>query len=239
MTEGIATPGRRLAPGRRRRRRSSRRRQAAAAQRAPGRRRGRRWSTTPSSRRTTAARSSRRRCGSRPDVPLYLFLGGAAGTSSILGAMADLSGRPALTRVVAAGGRGRVDRLGGLPGARPGPAGAVPAHAAGVQADVGAVGGHLHPVAVQRGGRGDGGGGAAGLVPAAQAVRRRRCRRCSAGRWRPTPAVLLANTAVPSWHAPHKQLPFVFAGSAMAAGGGLCDGLHAGRRRPGRRGRWR
>ena len=34
-------------------------------------------------------------------------------------------------------------------------------------------------------------------------------------------AVLLANTAVPSWRAPHKQLPFVFSGSAMAAGGGL------------------
>ena len=34
-------------------------------------------------------------------------------------------------------------------------------------------------------------------------------------------AVLLANTAVPSWHEPHRQLPFVFAGSAMAAGGGL------------------
>jgi hypothetical protein len=34
-------------------------------------------------------------------------------------------------------------------------------------------------------------------------------------------AVLLANTAVPSWHEPHDQLPFVFAGSAMAAGGGL------------------
>jgi hypothetical protein len=34
-------------------------------------------------------------------------------------------------------------------------------------------------------------------------------------------AVLLANTAVPSWHEAHDQLPFVFAGSAMAAGGGL------------------
>src|SRR5215208_5070746 len=34
-----------------------------------------------------------------PDVPLYLFLGGAAGSSAILGAMADVSGRPALTRV--------------------------------------------------------------------------------------------------------------------------------------------
>src|SRR3954470_18329771 len=107
-----------------------------------------------------------------PDVPLYLFLGGAAGTSAGLGAMADLSGRPALTRVSrVGGGRGRGDRLGGLPGARPGPPGAVPAHAAGVQADLGFVGGHLHPVAVQRGGRRDGRGGAAGLVPAAEAVR--------------------------------------------------------------------
>jgi hypothetical protein len=34
-------------------------------------------------------------------------------------------------------------------------------------------------------------------------------------------AVLLANTAVPSWHAFHEKLPFVFAGSAMAAGGGI------------------
>ncbi len=42
-----------------------------------------------------------------PDVPLYLFLGGASGTSAILGALADISGRPGLTRVarfVAGGG---------------------------------------------------------------------------------------------------------------------------------------
>jgi hypothetical protein len=38
-------------------------------------------------------------------------------------------------------------------------------------------------------------------------------------------AVLLANTAVPSWHAAHEQLPFVFGGSAMAAGGGLTMAL--------------
>jgi Polysulphide reductase, NrfD len=38
-------------------------------------------------------------------------------------------------------------------------------------------------------------------------------------------AVLIANTAVPSWHAPHDELPFVFAGSAMAAGGGLTMAL--------------
>src|SRR3712207_7539948 len=33
--------------------------------------------------------------------------------------------------------------------------------------------------------------------------------------------VLLANTALPSWHAARSQLPFVFGGSAMAAGGGI------------------
>jgi hypothetical protein len=38
-------------------------------------------------------------------------------------------------------------------------------------------------------------------------------------------AVLIANTAVPSWHAPHNELPFVFAGSAMAAGGGVTMAL--------------
>jgi len=38
-------------------------------------------------------------------------------------------------------------------------------------------------------------------------------------------AVLLANTAVPSWHEYRQQLPLVFAGSAMAAGGGICMAL--------------
>jgi hypothetical protein len=34
-------------------------------------------------------------------------------------------------------------------------------------------------------------------------------------------AVLLADTATPSWHAAYKELPFVFCGSAAAASGGL------------------
>ena len=34
-------------------------------------------------------------------------------------------------------------------------------------------------------------------------------------------AVLLADTAVPSWHAAHPELPFVFAGSALAGSSGL------------------
>jgi hypothetical protein len=34
-------------------------------------------------------------------------------------------------------------------------------------------------------------------------------------------AVLLSDTATPSWHAAYRQLPFVFVGSAAAAAGGL------------------
>ena len=34
-------------------------------------------------------------------------------------------------------------------------------------------------------------------------------------------AVLLADTATPSWHEAHRELPFVFVGSAAAAAGGL------------------
>ncbi|MFF1881873.1 NrfD/PsrC family molybdoenzyme membrane anchor subunit [Pseudarthrobacter sp. NPDC058196] len=38
-------------------------------------------------------------------------------------------------------------------------------------------------------------------------------------------AVLLADTAVPTWHDAHEVLPFVFAGSAAAAGGGIAAAL--------------
>ena len=34
-------------------------------------------------------------------------------------------------------------------------------------------------------------------------------------------SVLLADTAVPAWHDAHRELPFVFAGSAVTAAGGL------------------
>jgi len=34
-------------------------------------------------------------------------------------------------------------------------------------------------------------------------------------------AVLLADTAVPAWHEAHRQLPFLFAGSALASGAGV------------------
>jgi hypothetical protein len=38
-------------------------------------------------------------------------------------------------------------------------------------------------------------------------------------------AVLLSNTAVPAWHEAHEAMPFLFAGSALAAGGGITMAL--------------
>ncbi|MGK5110399.1 MULTISPECIES: NrfD/PsrC family molybdoenzyme membrane anchor subunit [unclassified Geodermatophilus] len=159
-----------------------------------------------------------------PDVPLYLFLGGAAGSSSILGAMADLSGRPGLTRVArfVAGG-GAMASVGFL------------IH------DLGRPERFLHmlrvikvtsPLSV----------GTYILSPFSAATAATaavellgwfpRLKRFGGlvaavfgGPMATYTAVLLANTAVPSWHAFHTRLPFVFGGSAMAAGGGLCMAL--------------
>ena len=159
-----------------------------------------------------------------PDVPLYLFLGGAAGSSSVLGAMAELTGRPALARsaqYVAGGGAlasvvflihdlGRPARfLHMLRVIKPtsplsvgsyilSPFSALTSATAGLRL----LGWfpRLRPLAAA--------GAAAFGGPMATYT-----------------AVLLSNTAVPSWHEPHDQLPFVFAGSAMAAGGGICMAL--------------
>jgi DMSO reductase anchor subunit len=42
-------------------------------------------------------------------------------------------------------------------------------------------------------------------------------------------AVLVANTSVPAWHEARRELPFVFAGSSLAAAGGACMALTAPR----------
>ncbi len=155
-----------------------------------------------------------------PDVPLYLFLGGAAGSSAILGALADVSGRPSLTRtarLTAGGGSilsvvflihdlGRPERflhmLRVFKVTSPLSVGtyilAPFSAAAGATAAVELLG--WFPRLKRFG----------GVVAA-----------LFGGPLATYTGVLLANTAVPSWHAPHKELPFVFAGSAMAAGGGI------------------
>ena len=155
-----------------------------------------------------------------PDVPLYLFLGGAAGSSSILGAIADVTGRPALTRVArltAGGGSilsvvflihdlGRPERfLHMLRVIKPTSPLSVGSYilapfsaAAGATAAVELLG--WFPRLKRFG------GAVAGIFGGPLAT---------------YTGVLLANTAVPSWHAVHKELPFLFASSGMAAGGGI------------------
>ncbi|WP_448614650.1 NrfD/PsrC family molybdoenzyme membrane anchor subunit [Modestobacter sp. URMC 112] len=179
-----------------------------------------------------------------PEVPIYFFLGGAAGTSSVIAALAEFTGRPALARnaeyVAGASALGSVvlliDDLG-----RPArflhmlrvfkptsplsvgsyilsPFSTFAAAAAGLRLlDV-------RPVAKA----------ATRVVPFLPKVagsfpvlRKLTALGAAAfgGPMATYTAVLIANTAVPSWHAPHDELPFVFAGSAMAAGGGLTMAL--------------
>lgn len=155
-----------------------------------------------------------------PDVPLYLFLGGLAGSSALLAEGAALSGNVPLerfARLVAAGGAGvgtvfLVHDLG-----RPArflnmlrvfkvtsplsvgsfilaPFASFSSAAAAAQ-----VTGRL-----PRLGRLAGVGAAAFGAPLVTYT-----------------AALFANTAVPAWHTARRELPFVFAGSGAAAAGGL------------------
>lgn len=155
-----------------------------------------------------------------PEVPGYLFLGGLAGASSALAASAQLSGRGELARtakVAAAGGiglsvaalivdLGRPARfLNMLRVFKPTSpmnvgswllAGYSPV--AGVAAAT-AVTGRLPRI-----------GGAATAAAAALGP-------CVAA----YTAALLSGTSVPAWHEARRELPYVFAGSAATAAGGL------------------
>ncbi|MFI6992536.1 NrfD/PsrC family molybdoenzyme membrane anchor subunit [Nonomuraea wenchangensis] len=154
------------------------------------------------------------------DIAGYLFLGGLAGASSILAAAAGVTGRPRLAR---AGKVGALCAIGGsfyalihdlgkparfvnmlrvFKVTSPMSVGTWILSAYGPQAGLAAV------TAVTgrfpRLGRAASAG--AGLTGAAVAT---------------YTAVLVADTAVPLWHDGHRELPLLFAGSAMAAAGGL------------------
>jgi hypothetical protein len=162
------------------------------------------------------------------DIGSYLFLGGLAGGSALLGAGADLTGRPALRRagrLVAAGAisasamaliddLGRPERfLNMLRVAKPTSpmsvgswllAGFGPAAGLAAASEMGrALPGRLGRLAT---GMGRAAGlGSAVLGPAVATYT----------------AVLLSDTAVPTWHEGYPQLPFLFAGSSAAAAGGV------------------
>lgn len=154
-----------------------------------------------------------------PDVPLYLWAGGMAGTSSVLAAMADATGRPAMRRggrLVGAGGAlvgtvalihdlGRPERflymLRVFKPTSPLSVGTwiLSPYAALASA---AVASELSGVAPRLGRLA--GWGAAALGPALAGYT----------------AVLVSDTAVPAWHEAREEMPVLFVGSAAAAGGG-------------------
>lgn len=167
------------------------------------------------------------------DIAAYLFTGGLAASSSILAAGADLTGRPTLRRagratsmvavlastVLLVKDLGRPERfLNMLRVAKPTSAmsmGTWILTAYGGAAGVAAVSEAARSPAVHdrlgvlggpavRAGR-PAGVAAAAIAPALATYT----------------AVLFADTAVPSWHEAYRELPFLFAGSALASGGGM------------------
>ena len=165
------------------------------------------------------------------DIPAYLFMGGLAAGSSLLAAGADLTDRPTLRRA------GRLAALGGLSVSMvalvhdlgrparfvnmlrvvkptsPMSVGTwiLTAYAPGAVLAAGAEIVRLLPVSFGPIGRLlDLAARPAGLAAAVFAP----------GVASYT-AVLLTDTATPAWHDAHRELPFVFVGSAAAASGGL------------------
>ena len=165
------------------------------------------------------------------DIPAYLYLGGLAGGSALLGAGADLAGQPALRRT---------GRLGAFA--------AISASLVLLVHDLGRPSRALNMLRVAKPTSPmsmgtwilTGFGPMAGLAAAGElrSVLPRRFRglhRALALADRPAglaaaalapavasyTAVLLSDTATPSWHSGYRELPFVFVGSAALAAGGL------------------
>ncbi|HSE72049.1 MAG TPA: NrfD/PsrC family molybdoenzyme membrane anchor subunit [Nocardioidaceae bacterium] len=166
------------------------------------------------------------------DIPAYLFSGGLAAGSSLLAAGGDLTGRPALRRT---------GRLGALV--------ALAFSMVALVHDLGRPARFLNmlrtvkltsPMSVgtwilSTYGPFAGAAAAAEVVDLLPVDRRRMPWRLLSLAGRPAgvvaaltappvaayTAVLLADTATPSWHAAYKELPFVFTASAAAASGGL------------------
>ncbi|TDV57637.1 NrfD/PsrC family molybdoenzyme membrane anchor subunit [Actinophytocola oryzae] len=155
-------------------------------------------------------------------IAAYLFTGGLSAGAAALAAGADLTGRPALRRA------GRLGALGGL---------AVSMYF--LVTDLGRPARFVNMLRVAKPtspmsvgtwllvAYGPG----AGLAALAEVLPHRVVRLVArpAGLWAAAvapgvasyTAVLLSHTAVPAWNEAHRQLPFVFTGSAAASGAGL------------------
>lgn len=154
------------------------------------------------------------------DIAGYLFLGGLAGASSVLAAGGKVSGRPVLVRATATAAAGSI----GL-------------SLVALVHDLGRPGRFFNMLRVFKptSPMSVGSWVLAAYAPAALGAavldwtgRRPELGRAAtfgAGLLGPVvagyTAALVADTAVPVWHDSHRQLPFVFVGSAAAAAGGL------------------
>ena len=155
-----------------------------------------------------------------PDVPGYLFLGGLAGASSALAGFAQLTGNRELPRA-----------------AKVAAAGAIGLSAAALVHDLGRPARFLNMLRVFKptspmsvgswllAAYGPAAGAAAassvtGLLPGVGAAAT-----AAAAALGPAiatyTAALLCDTAVPAWHEGYREMPFLFAGSAASAAGGL------------------
>jgi formate-dependent nitrite reductase membrane component NrfD len=160
------------------------------------------------------------------DIAGYFFLGGLAGASSVLAAGAQLTGRPQLARPLKLGAAGAIhlslvalvhdlgrparflNMLRVFKPTSPMSVGvwvlfayapAATAAALGELAGTGELARRVRPVASA------GTAGAALLGPAVASYT----------------AALVATTATPAWHEGHREMPFVFVGSAASAAAGL------------------
>ena len=154
------------------------------------------------------------------DIAGYLFLGGLAGASSLLAAGGQVTGRPGLARVAKLGAAGAITvSLGAL------------VHDLGRPARFVNMLRVVKPTSPMNIGSWLLAGYAPLTVAAAAADVTGRLRVMGAGATAVAAvlgpavatytAVLLSDTAVPSWHEGYRELPFVFAGSGAAAAAGL------------------
>lgn len=155
-----------------------------------------------------------------PDIAGYLFLGGLAGASSILGAASSETGRPVLAR-----------------GSKVAAVAAITASAAALVHDLGRPSRFLNMLRVAKPTSPMSAGSwlLTGYAPLAAAtalsdltgVLPRVGRAAGVGAAilgagvSSYTAVLIGDTAVPTWHEGRRALPYVFVGSAAAAAGGL------------------
>jgi formate-dependent nitrite reductase membrane component NrfD len=155
-----------------------------------------------------------------PDIPSYLFLGGLAGASSTLAAGAHVTGRADLARALKCGA-----------------AGAISLSMVALVHDLGRRTRFVNMLRVLKvtspmsvGTWILSGYTPLALAAAASAVTRKLPRTGLAATIAAAllgpgvasyTAVLLGDTAAPAWHEAHRELPFLFAGSAATAAGGL------------------